>query len=359
MSRIVKLQKRVKELGLDAMLITHLPSIRYLIGFSGSNGVLIVPQQGKPHFFTDFRYKIQVKIEVGGAKVSIIDRDRTIYDAIAEKQLFSDYDSIGFEPAHLQYWEFDILRKKFRHLKLVPIPEREVEKLTMIKTEDEITTIRKAADIGDQVFDHVLGFIKPGVTEREVAAEISYMTKKLGGEGDAFDIIVASGERSALPHGIATDKKIKKGEVVTIDFGCVYKGYNSDMTRTIAVGKIPAELQKIYEIVREAQQRAVDKVRPGMNGRELDSIARDYITLHGYGAKFGHGTGHGLGIEVHELPMISQRGEKYKLEPNQVFTIEPGIYIEGTGGVRIEDDVVVRREGCEVLTTSKKELIVL
>jgi len=359
MARIVKLQKRVKELGLDAMLITHLPSIYYLINFSGSNGVLIVPQQGKPHFFTDFRYKSQVKVEVAGAKVSIIDRDRTIYDAIAEKQLFSDYDSIGFEPAHLAFWEYDILRKKFRHLKLVPIPDREVEKLTMIKTEDEIGMIRKAADIGDQVFTHVLNVIKPGVTEREVAAEISYMTKKFGGERDAFNVIVASGERSALPHGVATDKKIKKGELVTLDFGCVYKGFNSDMTRTVAVGKVSTELQKIYEIVRAAQQRAIDKVRPGMNGRELDSIARDYITLHGYGSKFGHGTGHGLGIEVHELPMISQRGEKYKLEPNQVFTIEPGIYLENLGGVRIEDDVVVRREGCEVLNTSKKELIVL
>jgi len=358
MSRIVKLQKRVKELGLDAMIITHLPGIRYLIGFSGSNGVLLIPHQGKPHFFTDFRYKSQAKAEVGGAKISIVERDRTIYDAISEKQLFADYDSIGFEPAHIQYWEYELLRKKFRHLKLVPT-EREVEKLTMIKSEDEISAIRHAADIGDQTFRAVCATIKPGVTEREVAAEIGYQARKFGAEGDAFNIIVASGERSALPHGVASDKKIKKGELVTLDFGCVYKGFNSDMTRTVAVGKISTELQKIYEIVRAAQQRTLDKIQPGMNGRELDSVARDYITLHGYGSKFGHGTGHGLGIEVHELPFISQRGERFKLEPNQVFTVEPGIYLENIGGVRIEDDVVVRREGCEVLTTSPKELLVL
>jgi Xaa-Pro aminopeptidase len=172
-------------------------------------------------------------------------------------------------------------------------------------------------------------------------------------------VIVVSGERSALPHGRATSKKIKKGEVVTLDFGCVYKGFNSDMTRTVAVGKISTELQKVYEIVRVAQQRAIEKVKPGVNGREIDSMARDYITLHGYGSKFGHGTGHGLGIEVHEIPIISQRGERFILEPNMVFTVEPGIYLEGIGGVRIEDDIVVRPEGYEILNTSPKELLVL
>jgi Xaa-Pro aminopeptidase len=357
MARIARLQKRVKDLGLDALLITHLPNIYYLIGFSGSNGVLIVPQQGKPHFFTDFRYKSQVKIEVGGAKVSIVDRERGIFDTIAEKQIFSDYDSLGFEQFHILYSDFDALRKKFRHLKLVP-RAHEVEELTMVKTEDEIASIRKAAEFGDQAFKIVLNMIKPGVTEREVAAEISYQTRKLGSERDAFNVIVASGERSALPHAAPTDKKIKKGEFVTLDFGCVHKGFNSDMTRTVSVGKASIELQKIYDIVRAAQQRAIEKVHPGMPARELDSVARDYITLHGYGSKFGHSTGHGLGIEVHELPYISQRGDR-KLEPNEVFTIEPGIYLEGQGGVRIEDDVVVRREGCEVLTTSAKELIVL
>jgi len=358
MARLAQLQRIVKDKGLDALLVTHLPHIHYLINFTGSNGMLLVPAGGKPHFFTDFRYKAQVKQEVGGAKISIIERDRNIPDALVEKQLFSDYDSLGFEKEHISYKLYDFLRTKFRHVKLVPETEM-VEKLTMIKSEDEIMRMKRAADIGDQVYDKVIEIIKPGMTELEVAAQIAYQTRLLGGEREAFTIIVASGERSALPHGVATTKKIRKGELVTLDFGCVFEGWNSDMTRTVAMGKVSTELQKIYEIVKIAQQRGIDKLRAGMNARELDTITRDYITLHGYGSKFGHSTGHGIGIEVHELPSINQRGEKFKLEPNMVITIEPGIYLEGVGGVRIEDDVVVRKESCEVLTTSKKDFLVL
>jgi Xaa-Pro aminopeptidase len=358
MARLAKLQKIVKDIGLDALLITHLPHIQYLVGYTGSNGLLIVPAQGKPHFFTDFRYKAQVKLEVTGAKVSIVDRDRTIPDALVEKQLFSDYDHLGFEKNHISYSMYDFLRTKFRHVKLDPQTEV-VEKLTLIKSEEEIGAIRKAAEIADKVYEKVLQVIKPGVAELDVAAEIAYQTRLCGGEREAFTIIVASGERSALPHGAASDKKIRKGELITLDFGCVYKGFNSDMTRTVALGKIPVELQKIYEIVRAAQQGGIDKARAGMTARDLDSVCRDYITLHGYGSKFGHSTGHGLGIEVHELPKVSQRGERYKLEANMVVTIEPGIYLDGLGGVRIEDDVVIRRDGCEVLTNSPKELRVL
>jgi Xaa-Pro aminopeptidase len=358
MARLAKLQRTVKDEGLDALLVTHLPHIQYLINFNGSNGMLLVPAQGKPHFFTDFRYKAQVKQEVVGAKITIVERSRSILDTINERQIFSDYDALGFEKAHISYVTYETLRSKFRQLKLVPKVDM-VENLTKIKSEEEISAIRRAAEIGDQVYEKVVELIKPGMTELDVAGEIAYHTRLLGGEREAFRIIVASGERSALPHGAATDKKIKKGELVTLDFGVVHKGFNSDMTRTVAVGKVSTELQKIYEIVRAAQQRAIDKLHAGMNGRELDAIARDYITLHGYGSKFGHSTGHGLGIEVHELPMVSERGERYKLEPSMVITIEPGIYLEGVGGVRIEDDVVVRREGCEVLTTAPKELRVL
>jgi Xaa-Pro aminopeptidase len=358
MSRIAKLQKIVKDIGLDALLVTHLPHIQYLIGYTGSNGMLIVPSQGKPHFFTDFRYKAQVKLEVQGAKISIVERDRTIPDSLVEKQLFADYDHLGFEKNHIDYALYDFLRTKFRNVKLDPQVEV-VEKLIMTKGEDEIEKIRRACAIGDEVYKKILDVIKPGVSEIEVAAEIAYQTRLCGGEREAFSIIVASGERSALPHGAASHKKIRKGELITLDFGCVFEGFNSDMTRTVALGKVPQELQKIYEIVRAAQQRAIDKIQAGMSARDLDTIARDYITLHGYGSKFGHSTGHGLGIEVHELPKVSQRGERYKLEPNMVVTIEPGIYLDGLGGVRIEDDVVIRREGCEVLTTSPKDLRVL
>ncbi|HEY6171029.1 MAG TPA: Xaa-Pro peptidase family protein [Candidatus Kapabacteria bacterium] len=358
MARLARLQRTVRDHGLDALVVTHLPNINYLIGYTGSNGILVVPAQGKPHFFTDFRYKAQVKIEVAGAKISIVDREKQLLDAFVEKQLFSDFDAVGFEEYKCPFHVYDFIRKKFRHLKLVPKREM-VETMTMIKTDDEIEAITKAAAIGDQVFEKILDVIKPGVTELEVSAEISYLAKKLGGEGDAFEVIVASGERTALPHGIATDRKIKKNELVTIDFGCKYKGFNSDMTRTVSVGKVSTELQKIYDIVRVAQQRAIDKAKPGMNGRELDNVARDYITLHGYGSKFGHGTGHGIGIEVHEVPIIAQRGERFILEAGMVFTIEPGIYVEGIGGVRIEDDVVVTNDGVTVLNKTTKDLLVL
>jgi len=358
MASICRLQRTVRDHGLDALVVTHLPNINYLIGYTGSNGILVVPAQGKPHFFTDFRYKSQVKIEVAGAKISIVDREKQLLDAFVEKQLFSDFDAVGFEEYKCPFHVYDFIRKKFRHLKLVPKREM-VETMTMIKTDDEIDAIAKAAAIGDQVFDKVIDVIKPGVTELEVAAEISYQAKMLGGEGDAFEVIVASGERTALPHGLATDRKIKKNELVTLDFGCRYKGFNSDMTRTVSVGKVSTELQKIYDIVRVAQQRAVEKAKPGMNGRELDNVARDYITLHGYGSKFGHGTGHGLGIEVHEIPIIAQRGERFILEPSMVFTIEPGIYVDGVGGVRIEDDVVITNDGCTVLNKTTKDLLVL
>lgn len=354
MARLAKLQRIVKEKGLDALLVSHLPHIQYLINYSGSNGLLIVPAQGKPHFFTDFRYKAQVKLEVIGAKISIVERDRNIQDALVERQLFSDYDSLGFEKQHISYALFDFLRTKFRHVKLVPETEM-VEKLTVIKSEDEILVMKRAAEITDKVYEIVTDLMKPGMTENEVAAEIAYHTRLQGGERDAFNIIVASGERSALPHGVATDKKIRKNELVTLDFGCVHKGFNSDMTRTVSMGRVSTELQKIYEIVRVAQQRTIDKLHAGMNAREVDTLARDYITLHGYGSKFGHSTGHGLGIEVHEMPSLNQRGERYKLEANQVVTIEPGIYLEGIGGVRIEDDVVIRKDGCEVLTCSPKD----
>jgi len=179
MARLARLQKTVRDHGLDALLITHLPNIHYLIGYSGSNGILIVPAQGKPHFFTDFRYKAQVKIEVAGAKISIVDRERTLLDAIVDKQLFTDFDAVGFEENRIAFWMHDFLRKKFRHLKLVAKKEM-VESMTMIKTDDEIAMIQKAAEIGDQVFDKIINMIKPGMSEREISAEISYYTKKMG-----------------------------------------------------------------------------------------------------------------------------------------------------------------------------------
>jgi len=217
---------------------------------------------------------------------------------------------------------------------------------------------KKAVKITDKTFSDLLDIIKPGMTEREISAEISYLQKKLGADGDSFDSIVASGERSAFPHARATDRKIQKGELLKLDFGCTVNGMKSDLTRTIAIGEVNGELRKIYEIVKEAQQRALDNAKAGVSGKVLDSFARDFIKEKGYGKNFGHGLGHGLGYDVHEKPSLNERCD-YVLEVNNIVTIEPGIYIEGIGGVRIEDDIVVKENGCEILNRSTKDFISL
>ena len=233
-----------------------------------------------------------------------------------------------------------------------------IEKLRMIKTDDEIRTIRRAAEIADEAFSHILTFIKPGVTELEVSNELEFFMRRLGASESSFDTIVASGKRSALPHGVATGKTIENGDMVTLDFGALYDGYVSDITRTVAVGEPTEELKKIYHIVLEAQMRACSALKPGMTGKEADAVARDYIKDHGYGEAFGHSTGHGIGLEVHEGPGLSFRSDTV-LKPGMVVTVEPGIYVPGLGGVRIEDDVLITEDGCELLTSSPKELIIL
>jgi len=233
-----------------------------------------------------------------------------------------------------------------------------IEKIREVKTEEEIEIIQEAVNIVEKAYDYILGYVKPGITEIEVANELDFYMRNLGATGVSFDTIVASGVRSAMPHGVASDKVIEEGDMVTIDFGCYYKGYTSDMTRTFAVGDPGEELKKIYEIVFEANKKVTEAAKPGMTGAELDAIARDYITEHGYGDAFGHTTGHGIGLEVHEGPAISFRNEE-ELVVNNVITNEPGIYIPGLGGVRIEDDLVITETGNLNLMTSSKELVII
>lgn len=233
-----------------------------------------------------------------------------------------------------------------------------VEKLREVKSEEEIVILQQAVNIAEKAYNYILGFIKPGMTEIEVANELDFYMRNLGATGVSFDTIVASGVRSAMPHGVASDKVIEEGDMVTIDFGCYYKGYASDMTRTFAVGDPGEKLKEIYAIVQEANRRVTEQAKAGMTGAELDAIARDYITEKGYGPQFGHTTGHGLGLEVHEAPSISFRNEE-KLVENNVVTNEPGIYIAGLGGVRIEDDLVIKEDGNLNLMSSPKDLIIL
>jgi Xaa-Pro aminopeptidase len=353
MDRIEKLKALLEEKSLDAVYITHVPNVRYLSNFSGSAGSLLITK-GKNYFITDFRYKDQSRKEVHAFEIVIN------YNANDELKRIMETDGIkicGFEASHMTYGTYDNSRNNFPGVKFIPLTDV-VEKLTREKTPDELAKMQQASDITDEAFKKMLSFIKPGMKELDVSAEITYTHKKLGALKDSFEPIVASGWRAALPHGIASGKIIEKGDILTLDIGCVYEGFCSDMTRTIAVGDPGDEIKKIYKIVSEAQMLALGAAKSGISSKSLDSVARDYIASRGYGENFGHGLGHGLGIEVHEMPSLSQRMD-VTLAENSVVTIEPGIYIESLGGVRIEDDIVLKPDGCVILNKSPKELIII
>ncbi|MEO8211273.1 MAG: M24 family metallopeptidase, partial [bacterium] len=275
------------------------------------------------------------------------------------KDLITKYNlgKIGFESNFMTYADAENLRREFSEVEFIPVDSL-IEKIVICKNEEEIESTKEAVAITDNTFSELLKIIKPGLTEREISAHISFLQKMFGADGDAFDCIVASGDRSAFPHARPTDKKIQSGELLKLDFGCVVNGMRSDMTRTIAIGEVSEECKKIYGIVKEAQQKALDNVRAGINSKVLDAFARDLIKEKGYGNNYGHGLGHGLGYDIHEKPAVNERSD-YILEVNNIITIEPGIYVEGLGGVRIEDDVVVKENGCEILNKSTKDLIVL
>ncbi|CUU05541.1 Xaa-Pro aminopeptidase [Candidatus Thermokryptus mobilis] len=353
-AKVENVRKKLEEIDIDAILINHLPNIRYLTGFSGSSALCVITRE-KSFFITDFRYREQAKIQVKGFK-RLIAVNESFFELIERKKILKGLRKIGFEAEHLAFLTLAKIRAKFKKIKLIPTYNF-IEEISAIKTNEEIKLINEAIRISEKVFNEVLNLIKPGISEVEIASEISYLQRRNGAERDAFDIIVASGWRGALPHGVATNKKIKKGELVVIDFGCVYNGYHSDITRTIAVGKISSEAKKIYNIVLEAQERAIEAVRPGMRANELDAVARKFIKAKGYGKFFKHSLGHGIGTEIHTIPSISPRSD-YVLKDGNVITIEPGIYIPGFCGVRIEDDILINSTA-QILTTLPKNLIEL
>jgi Xaa-Pro aminopeptidase len=352
--RINNLRKEMKRQQLDAFISSSPSTTRYLSGYHGSNGLLIV-SNSSTYFLTDFRYQEMIQTEVT-ADVKIVAQG-SLSNAAAEKKIFSSIKKVAFEKDRLTVAEFDHLKKNLHGKKLIAVAGI-VEHLRSVKDDAEIRTLNKAFEISDRVFQKIIGLIKPGMTELEISAEISYLHKKYGAENDSFDVIVASGARGSLPHGTATAKKIHTGEFITLDFGCIADGYHSDMTRTIAVGTPTAEMKKVYAVVLEAQQRACDAVRSGISSKRIDSIARKYIAAQGFGKYFGHSLGHGVGLEIHELPRVAPKSTEHLVNGN-VITIEPGIYLPKKFGIRIEDTVVVRDRGCEFLTNSPKELIII
>jgi len=263
---------------------------------------------------------------------------------------------LGIEEEHLSYARFRDLHEKFEG-ELSP-RKKLVERLRAVKEPEEMECLRKSASLLDQAFQHLLSWLKPGVSEKEISLELEYYLRKQGAQGPTFRYIVASGERGAMPHGVASSKKLQSGEVVTIDFGVYYRGYASDMTRNFSLGEPDARLREVYHLVHRAQQAALEGIKAGITCREADALARRVIEEAGYGEYFGHGLGHGVGLEPHELPTLSFRSEE-QLEPGAVATVEPGIYIPSLGGVRIEDMVLIKEDGVELITHSPKDLIIL
>lgn len=354
MERLVKLREKFKENDIDGILVTSNYNRRYITGFTGTAGVALITEK-EAKFITDFRYVDQASEQA--VNFDIVQHKASLIEEIANQVNELGIQKLGFEKLSVTFSQYEEYKANFTNTNLVPISGL-IENLRLIKDEHEIKILKEAAKIADAAFEHIITYIKPGLTELEVSNELEFFMRKHGAASSSFDIIVASGIRSALPHGVASNKVIKKGELVTLDFGAYYKGYCSDITRTVAIGKPTNELEKIYQTVLEAQLRGMKGIKPGMTGKEADALTRDYITEQGYGEYFGHSTGHGLGMEVHEGPGLSMKSNTILL-PGMVVTVEPGIYISGVGGTRIEDDTVITENGNETLTYSTKELLII
>ena len=355
--RLRRLQSALGRVGLDFLLVTHLPNVHYLCGFTGSSAMLLVGA-GSVVLFTDGRYTEQAREQVKGARV-VISRA----GALAAVSQWLVRHSRG--PARLGFeWE-SLPVSSLSHLKaLLPARLRTraamplIESQRVVKDKEELDFIRESVLMGASLIDTILGTVREGVSENAVAAEIEYRARLAGAEAMSFETIIAAGQRSALPHGRATPHLIPGGGFVVCDFGVILHGYCSDMTRTLWVGNVTAEARSAYQAVREAQQAAIEAVRPGVSAGEVDRAARKVLSRHKLGRFFTHSTGHGVGLEIHEAPRIAA-GQAEVLCPGMVITIEPGVYLPGKWGIRIEDMVVVTQSGCEVLTPASKELVII
>lgn len=352
-----RLQKLRNLLGLEdtgAVLITKRVNYMYMSGFTGTSAIVYI-SKNRAVLLTDFRYVEQATSQA--VNFEIIQYSGSAYNNLNQLINSDGIQTIYFEDRDLTYFEYDEYTAKLNTKDFAPIGKT-MDKLRRIKDGSEITTIKEAVDIADKVFLHILPFIKPGVTEIELAAEMEHHMRRLGATGPSFDTIIASGQRASMPHGVASEKKIEAGDVITMDFGALYKGYCSDITRTVFLGNPDKELTRIYEIVLNANLKGLEAVKSGVTGRDVDAVARQYIADEGFGDNFGHGLGHGVGLEIHEEPSLSMR-EDMVLQDGMVVTVEPGIYVPGLGGVRIEDMVVVNGAKADILTKASKELLVL
>ncbi len=352
-----KLQAIIQEASYDAILLTGVENpaaaknLRYITGYTGSYGFAIVGPDYK-YFVSDFRYRDQVAEQVPDFTFKEITKG--YLSVLLEIVEAHDIQSLGFDK-RIRYSEYEQYEKL--GCELIPL-DGVLESLRVSKTADEVAKIKKACEITDQALADILEKIQVGMTEKEVEVQLKNRMIELGADNTWDRFIVASGPRGAMPHGMASDKVIQKGEMVTFDIGCSYQGYYSDLTRTVAMGEPSDKMKELYDIVKDAQQTCVDAAKAGITGRALDKVARDIIEAAGYGDHYKHGTGHGLGLDVHEEPRVSAANDK-PLELGACVTIEPGIYISGLGGVRIEDDVILTEDGCIVLNEFTKELLII
>ncbi len=350
-------EKILQSIQVDALLLTSAANMRFVTGFTGEGYVYL--SQKQCIVVTDSRYTIAAKMECPNCTVFEWGKEE-YYSFLVTAMKEDKVSSLGIEDEEMTVAFWKRLEKKCKaenleKVKFKPLG-KQVSDFRGIKTEEEIDCIKKAEAIGDKAFERILTKLKVGMAEKEVAAWLEFFMKEEGADGLSFDTIAASGIHSAMPHAVPTEKKLQEGDFLTMDFGCKYKGYCSDMTRTVVIGKASKEQKKVYETVLKAQKTALKGIHPGITGKEADSLARNVIEEAGYGKYFGHSLGHSVGLEIHEGPNFSPKEERV-LEPGMVITVEPGIYIKDFGGVRIEDVVVITENGCENITHSPKELI--
>lgn len=349
------LSELLRESKVDSVLITHPANWFYLTGFTGESGALVVSRKGAA-LVTDGRFVVQAKAEMTGVRIR--QQEKTLFDSIAQSLRDLRSRRVGFDPTQLTVAQLQNLRKAAGgRLQWVPVPGR-VETLRIRKDASELAQMRKAAILGGEILQAAISLLKPGVTERDIGAEVEYLMRRRGASGPAFETIIAFGNRAALPHARPTGKRLRKNELVVLDLGVILGHYCSDITRTVFIGRPPQRIKTWYKAVLEAQAAAIAAAKAGVTCGEVDAAARRVLAGYRLGHLFVHSTGHGLGLEVHEDPRVA-RGQERRLEPGNVITIEPGVYAEGIGGIRIEDDVAVHAGRTEVLTRVPRDLIEL
>ncbi len=352
MSRLTRLRAQMALENIDAFLSMRPENRRYLSGFTGSAGMLFITQD-KAILLTDFRYLKQAADQAPEFQVVKIGSE--LFKELPE--VGQDIERLGFEGDFLTFEDYTKLEQALVQTQLVSRPDL-INDLRSVKDASELELIRQTVRIADDAFGDILQFVAVGQTEEEIALHLEFKMRQAGASGPSFDFIAASGWRSAMPHGVASSKRVQRGEFLTLDYGAIYQGYCSDITRTLCLGEPDEKQRAIYDLVLAANKAGIEAVRPGRTGKEIDGVARKIIEDAGYGEYFGHGLGHSVGLAIHEGPNLSAREERV-LEPGMVVTVEPGIYLPDFGGVRIEDMVLVTENGCEVLTHSPKDLIII